>query len=133
MTLAAKTREGQGAAFNVAAATFFPVVPGHGDLMQVNDRIAFGTDEVDMGICIGIKSFDPLYCGYTGDRTLCFELRQIPVNRRQRDVRMFLMQHLVHHLCGWVGIGLLQAGKDRVALFELLVVFSIGTSCSICD
>ena len=135
LTVAAQTGEGQSAAFDVAAATFFPVVPGHGDLVQVDDRIAIAADEVDMGFGVGVEAFHTFHRGHTHDGAFGLEFRQIPVNRRQRDVGMFLMQHFVHHIRGGMGVGVLQAGKDRVALFELLRDFSIGTSCSrfICD
>ena len=77
LTAAADTGEGQGAAFDVAAATFFPVVPGHGDLMQVDDRIAAGADEVDMGVGVGIEPFHTLHRGHTHDLAFGLKLGQV--------------------------------------------------------
>ena len=73
--------------------------------MQVQDRVAVGTDEVYMGIGIGIEPFNaPDSCNAL-DHALGFEPGQIPVDRCQRDIRMFFLKHLMNHLRRGVRIG----------------------------
>ena len=73
-----------------------------------------------MGFGVAIESFDSLHGTDTGNQTLLFEQRQVPVNRSQGDVRVFRLKHFVDHVRRRVGIGGTQTFQDRVAFPELL-------------
>ena len=122
LALAAQPGEGELAAIYPAAAGLPDFLPqaGNGDLVQVQHRIAAGADEMDMGIGVGIESLNAPDGGDALDQTLLLEPGQIPVDRCQRNVGMLNLEHFVDHFRGGVGIRALQAGEDRVALFELL-------------
>ena len=83
MAAVAGAGEGQCAAFDAAAAAFFRFVAGHRDLMQVDNRIALGADEVDMGIGVGVEALHTPNRCHTYDFPFCFEFGQIPVYRCQ--------------------------------------------------
>ena len=80
LTVAAKTGEGQLTAFNAAAGAGFSKLRGNGNLVHIHDCIAVATDEVDMGIRVGIEAFYAVYGGNAGDLSLLFEKSQIPVD-----------------------------------------------------
>ena len=80
LTVAAKTGEGQLAAFNAAAGAGFSKLRGNGDLVHIHNGVAAATDEVNMGSCVGIEAFCSVDCGNAGDLTLLFEKSQIPVD-----------------------------------------------------
>ena len=81
LTVAAKTGEGQLAAFNTAAGAGFSKLRGNGNLVHIHDRVAAAADEVDMGTGVGIESFRTVYGCDAGDLTLFFEKCQISVDR----------------------------------------------------
>ena len=80
LTVAAKTGEGQLAAFNAAAGAGFSKLRGDGNLVHIHDCIAVAADDVNMGICVGIEGFNAVDCGNAGDLSLLFEKSQIPVD-----------------------------------------------------
>lgn len=123
LTAAAKTCKGQLAALDLAAGAFFSVAAQgvrHFDLRQINDGVTIAADEMDMGLCVGVKPLDAPDGGNALDDALGLEPGQIPVHRSQGNVRMLLVQHFVDHFRGRMGIRTLQAGQNGVALFELL-------------
>ena len=122
-TIAAKTGKGQLAAFNTAAGGFLHRLAqclGHLDLVQINHRITAGTDEMHMGIDVGIEPLDATDGCNTLDDSLTAEPGQIPVDRGKGDIRVVLLKHLVYHIRRGVGIGTAQALQDGIALFKLL-------------
>ena len=111
------------AAFDLAAGKILCIgaeAGGYFDLRQIQDGIAAGAEEVDMGCGVGVKSLGAIYGAYAEDQALLFEKSQIAVNCCLRDVRMGLLQHLVNHLSGRVGVCVHQTIENRVALAELL-------------
>src|SRR5574344_529408 len=59
----------------------------------------------------------------TGNDPLTFEQGKIPVDRRQGNVRLLLLEQLVQSLGAGVGVGSAEAGKDGVAFAKLLCRF----------
>ena len=80
LTVAAKTGEGQLAAFNAAAGAGFSKLRGDGNLVHIHHGIAAAADEVNVGVCIGIETFHSVYGSNAGDLSLLFEKSQIPVD-----------------------------------------------------
>ena len=80
LTVAAKTGEGQLAAFNAAAGAGFSKLRGDGNLVHIHHGIAAAADEVNVGVCIGIETFHSVYGSNAGDLSLFFEKSQIPVD-----------------------------------------------------
>ena len=80
LTVAAKTGEGQLAAFNAAAGAGFSKLRGNGNLVHIHDRITVAADEVNVGSCVGIEAFYSVDRGNAGDLSLLFEKSQIPVD-----------------------------------------------------
>ena len=86
LAIAAQTSEGQLTALDAAAGRCFHFAlqfSGHLDLMQIDDCIASGTDEMHMGVCIGIEPLHPANRGYAGDQALALEPGEIAVYRCQ--------------------------------------------------
>ena len=80
LTVAAKTGEGQLAAFNTAAGAGFAKLRGNGNLVHIHHGIAAAADEVNVGVCICIETFHSVYGSNAGDLSLLFEKSQIPVD-----------------------------------------------------
>ena len=73
-----------------------------------------------MGLNIGLKPLHSVDRAKAGNHALTFEKGEVAVDRCQRDVRVFLLKHLVQRLGRWVLIRTAQAGKDGIALAKLL-------------
>ena len=81
---------------------------GYGDLRQIRHRAAAGADEMHMGHCVGIEALDPAYGAKALDDALTFEQGQVSVDRGQGNVRVLLLEHLMEHFRGGVGVGVTQ-------------------------
>ena len=100
-TIAAQAREGQLAAGHPAAGESFDLLRqgvGNLDLVQIQNRVAAVTDEMDVGGGIGVVALRTVYIADADDVSLLPEERQIPVNRRHGDIRMLLLEHGVNHI-----------------------------------
>ena len=73
-----------------------------------------------MGHCVAVEPLNAVYCAYADDLALILEHGQVPVNSTQGNVRIFLLQVVVDHFSGGVGVRASQVVQDRVALAELL-------------
>ena len=123
LAVAAQTGHGQVATLDLATGQVFHFeteTGRHFDLRQIQNGIAAGAEEVDMGRGVGIESLGAVYGSDADDQALLFEKRQIPVDRGLRDIRVGLLQHLVNHLGGRVRVCVHQTLEDGVALTELL-------------
>ena len=123
-TVPAKAGEGQLGGVNAAAQALGEA--GAIRLLHLEKilyRAAAGTDEMDMGLCGAIKPFNPVYRSHTGNDPLTFEQGKIPVDRRQGNVRLLLLEQLVQSLGAGVGVGSAEAGQDGVAFAKLLCRF----------
>lgn len=89
-------------------------------LVKIHNGAAAVADEVDMGLGVSVKPFDPMDHTQALDQPLVLEQGEVAVNRCQRDVRMFLLQHFMHHLSGRMGSGTANTGENRAALTEML-------------
>ena len=69
------------------------------DLGKIQNGMTFVTDEVDMGFGVAVEPFYAFHSSHADDHALLFEEGQIPIDRGQRDVRMFLPEHFMNHLC----------------------------------
>ena len=77
----------------------FPAQPLGGiHLVQVHNGAAVVTDEMHMGFCVGIEPLDSVHGAKALDDALLLEPGQIAVDRCQRDVRMFCLEHFMNHL-----------------------------------
>ena len=111
LTGAAKPGEGQLTALHMTAAALLSIRAqggGDADLRHINNAVAAGANKVDMGIGVGIESLNAVYGADADDLTLFLKECQIPVYRCLRDIGMFLLQHLVYHLSGGVGVRIHQ-------------------------
>ena len=54
--------------------------------------MAVGADEVNMGFGVGVEPFHTVDRSHADDQALLLEECQIPVDRTQRDVRVFVLQ-----------------------------------------
>ena len=72
----------------------------HFHLGKIDHCVAAGADEVNMGCGVGIEALNSAHSTQTLDDSLIFEQGQIPIDRGQRDVRMFVLEQLVQGLCG---------------------------------
>ena len=83
---------------------------GNLHLGKVDDCVAAGADEVNMGRGVGIEALDSAHSTQALDDPLAFKQGQIPVDRRQGNVRMLRLEQLVKGFGGRVGVGVSQAG-----------------------
>ena len=73
---AAKTGKGQLAGIDVAAGTLLDVgaqFGGDRKLLHIQNRIAAGADEVNVGLGVGIESLRAVYSADAHDQALLFE------------------------------------------------------------
>ena len=81
---AAKTGKGQLTGIDVAAGMLLNVgaqFGGDRKLLHIQNRIAAGADEVNVGLGVGIESLRAVYSADAHDQALLFEQSQIPVDR----------------------------------------------------
>ena len=111
---AAGFRAAAGTAIHIGSETF-----GNDHARQIVHLVTGVTDEVDMGFGVGIEPLHTVYGADADDQPLLLEEGQIPVNRTQRDVRVFSFQLGVNPFGGGVcGCGA-KAIENRFALFEV--------------
>ena len=103
------------AAFGYAFQTF-----GNFHIHQIDDSVAFLTDEVDVGVGVAIKPLHSFDCGHADRQTLLLEQVQVPVDRAHRQVRDLSLQLSKDSFRGgMIGYGL-QILQDRIPLPKML-------------
>ena len=103
-----------GVAVNIGCETF-----GNDHSRQVVHLVAGPADEVNMGFGVCIEPFHAVDCAYADDQTLLLEECKIPVDRSQRDVRVFGLQLGVYPFrCGVAGCGS-ETIQNRLTFFEV--------------
>ena len=120
---AAKAADGQlAAAHLIAGAIGYFLTQGVGDqdLMEIGNSITFFANEVDMVDGVAVEPFHTFDGADAGNQALLLEQRQIPVNGRQGDVRVFGLKHFVDHVRRRVGISRTQTFQDGIAFSEVL-------------
>ena len=122
-TLAAQAGKAQ-----LAGGHFSANAPGSGaaqafggrQLRQVDDRVAAGADEMDVGHDVGVKPLDAIDCTDAGNDPLLFEQGQVSINRSQGDVGVGFLQQGLDHLGAGMRMRPAQAFQNGVALAKLL-------------
>ena len=92
----------------------------HGDLGKIDNCMATGADEVDMGLYIAVEALDATHGAKALDDALLLKQGQVPVNRGKGDVRVLRLKHFVQGFRRGVSMGASQTGENGVPLAELL-------------